>query len=456
MTSMTNAPSSRAVWQNEAVLSQHRAFCDLALPMRTPKGGSWSRAAGGISAKMGPDGAASDELQPLPAGRTLRFLLLYLFTTALRGGTAAVEIGPDPAAVAGRLGLEMTPSKLKELSEQIERLLSARLRVSVEGKAAPISVLDARRFGGRGGTTAWRPVLHLTERFFASLQQSAVPLDRTAVECLPAPALDAYAWLAATLPEANTGRPLLASWTELQQRFGSGEASGSVAFRTAFTKRLEAARQVWPTARFTVDQSGVELQGIAISLATAGLPMLPSNLVPERGDAPVQVAALTAPALCPKPRAAPDQGQLRAETHLPAEPSSAPKPPPLAPASEPQPVPIQPAGPKLAPERVHKGGRIRLAPELTGLGLSVWLRPSGNEESVTIEVTHGAEYNPARRSLLILEPMILQVVGSLQQRELEQVAAWAVANAELIQEYWDSSIGSDIAGRVKPVPIQRW
>ena len=96
---------------------------------------------------------------------------------------------------------------------------------------------------------------------------------------------------------------------------------------------------------------------------------------------------------------------------------------------------------------------------MTGLELSVWLRRGGDEEEgATIEVTPGAEYNAARRSLLILEPMILQVAGTLQPRELDQVAAWAMANADLIEDYWDGSIASifDIAGRVKAVPASRW
>ena len=101
---------------------------------------------------------------------------------------------------------------------------------------------------------------------------------------------------------------------------------------------------------------------------------------------------------------------------------------------------------------------IRLAPALTGLGLSVWLRRGAADTSATLEVTPGAEYNPARRSLLILEPMILQVTGSLRPHELEQVAAWASANAELIQDYWDGSTTSvsNITGRVRPVSAASW
>jgi len=65
---------------------------------------------------------------------------------------------------------------LKELAKQFECLVKARLRVS-EGKEARLSVLDARRRSGtRSGPSGWRPVLHLTERFFTSLQQSAVAL----------------------------------------------------------------------------------------------------------------------------------------------------------------------------------------------------------------------------------------------------------------------------------------
>ena len=85
-------------------------------------------------------------------------------------------------------------------------------------------------------------------------------------------------------------------------------------------------------------------------------------------------------------------------------------------------------------------------------------RRGGDPSNATFEVTPGGDYNPARRSLLILEPMVLQVQGFLQSRELEQVAAWAMANAGLIQDYWDGSVASAsvIAGRVKPVTASRW
>ena len=88
----------------------------------------------------------------------------------------------------------------------------------------------------------------------------------------------------------------------------------------------------------------------------------------------------------------------------------------------------------------------------------MWLRRGGDPSNTAFEVTPSGDYNPARRSLLILEPLVLQVQGFLQPRELEQVAAWATANAGLIQDYWDGSVvsASVVAGRVKPVTASRW
>jgi len=467
MTSMTNAPSSpRAAWQDGAVLWQHGAFCRLALPSSTSKYSLWSREAGGVSITMGTASAAeAGEGLPLPGDSTLRLLLLHVFTAALQGGSAAVEVGGDAAALASSLGLAATPRRLKELAEQSEGLVKARLRMA-EGKGATLSVLDARRSGTRGGPSGWRPVLHLTERFFASLQQGAVALDRGVVAALArsAPALDVYAWLAATVLEASADRPVLTTWPELQERFGEGGPSNAVAFRRAFSRSLATVRAACPMLRFTVGRAGVELQGAAVSPAASTLDPAPPKLpAPEPDTLPPEVLPLpvTVPTLMD--RDAPKRDAALAS--VPAVPSADVTDAATAELDQrPQPNVVQ-ASTRHAtaeatpnPEPQRNGGRIRLAPRLTGLGQSVWLRRGGDPSNATFEVTLGGDYNPARRSLLILEPMVLQVQGFLQSRELEQIAAWAAANAGLIQDYWDGSVvsASAIVGRVKPVTASCW
>lgn len=426
----------------------------------------WSREAEGVSIAMeAASAAAAGEALPLPGGPALRLLLLHVFTAALRGGSAAVEVGDDAAALASSLGLAATPRRLKELAEQAERLVRARLRVA-EGKGAPLSVLDARRSGTRGGPSGWRPVLHLTERFFASLQQGAVALDRGVVAALAgsAPALDAYAWLAAAVPEAGADRPVLATWPELQQRFGEGGPTDAVAFRRAFSRSLAAVGAACPTLRFTVGRDGVTLHGAAASpVASVSEPAPPELPAPAPDTAAPEVPALPATPPAPMGRDAPKRDAAPASVpEVPtaqtvdaaiAEPDVRPRPEEVQAITRPAAAEARPA-----PEQQRNGDRIRLAPRLTGLGQSVWLRRGGDPSNATFEVTPGGDYNPARRSLLILEPMVLQVQGFLQSRELEQVAAWATANAGLIQDYWDGSVvsASVVAGRVKPVTASRW
>ncbi len=468
MTSMTDAPSTPMAWQGNAAFRQHRTFCGLALPLSAPEGSLWFREASGMSVNMDNTGAAtSGEVLPLPAGRILRLLLLHICTTALHSGNAAVEIGPDARSVALSLGLKATPLRLRELGEQLECLIAARLRIT-EGKGAPLSVLDARRSGNRDASSGWRPVLHLNKRFLASLQQGAVALDRDVVGVLAgsAMALDAYAWLAAKLPEVSTDRPMLVTWIELQQRFGQDELTGAVAFRTAFSKSLKAVRAACPALRFMVSQDGVELQGAAALAAAPAIELAgPTGPVSELNTVPADkpTSPVVAPSLNSETLSRADGPGVVTTAVL----ASAATIEAIGPESRPQSVlnPVQAsaalrmtheAKPMLGRER--GSDRIRLAPALTGLGLSVWLRRGVADTSATLEVTPSAEYNLARRSLLILEPMILQVAGSLRPHELEQVAAWASANAELIQDYWDGSTTSvsNITGRVRPVSTASW
>jgi hypothetical protein len=101
---------------------------------------------------------------------------------------------------------------------------------------------------------------------------------------------------------------------------------------------------------------------------------------------------------------------------------------------------------------------VSLKSHLTGLPQVVWLQRANGRENVVIEVTPGGRYDADTCTVIALEPVALQVVGGLYARDFERVAAWAAANRDLIDDWWDSRLDEfeEVASRVKKVPAPAW
>ncbi len=409
----------------DAVVWHHRAFCRVALPIRAPSKGVWQREAAGVVLSMeAGDGAA------LPAGKFARLLLMYLFDAAVRSGNAVIEIGDDPVAVAGRIGAETGGAKLRELQEQMVRLLAARITLAWDGRPA-LSVFDAR---GRSRTTepGWRSSIRLTARFLTGLIENAVALDLRVLRALTNStlALDLYAWLVSALPEYDETSPAtIVGWDELQGRFGSA-SQPAAEFRAGFEQALVQVRQAWPHFDSAVRDD-------AVAFRNAALP------APVEVPAAPQVAQDELPLPEQEPEA---EATLALQAELESELASLPRP---APAAAPTP-PVRP--------RQIMRQTVSLKSHLTGLPQVVWLQRANGRENVVIEVTPGGRYDADACTVIALEPVALQVVGGLYARDFERVAAWAAANRDLIDDWWDSRLDEfeEVASRVKKVPAPAW
>jgi hypothetical protein len=133
------------------------------------------------------------------------------------------------------------------------------------------------------------------------------------------------------------------------------------------------------------------------------------------------------------------------------------------PAPEPEPVAVSEPAPEPAPEPVERPRQasrqtVSLKSHLTGLPQVVWLQRANGRDNVVIEITPGGRYDPETSTVIVLEPVALQVAGGLYTRDFERVAAWAAANRDLIDDWWDSSIDDfeEVAARVKKVPAPAW
>lgn len=72
-------------------------------------------------------------------------------------------------------------------------------------------------------------------------------------------ALDLYVWLTQRLRRVPAGKAQLVPWTSLQEQFGPGYA-WLRDFRRSFLETLRQVHVVYPTARLSADERGLNLE----------------------------------------------------------------------------------------------------------------------------------------------------------------------------------------------------
>lgn len=418
-----SVPPALALDRTEArsdprVVWYHAAFCQMALPL-SQSAGPWRREAEGA-------GLALDVAEPeqvLPSGWALRRLLMHFCDKAVRTASPVLELGPDLGALASDMGLPATEPVLQELGTQLERLAAAKLSLTWD-KDQALAVFDARGQRRRPGAE-WRPRMRLSSRFHASLMEHAIPLDRQIVTALAAEALalDAHGWIRHVRRDETAGQTTTIPWPELQRRFGGPEQEHRD-FRAAFEDALRVVFAADDTISLAADDEGITVGGLMPEPEVAQ-----DNLRPPQEE-PVAPAPAVPP---PAPR--------------PPAPQS--KPPHLAPQADRHAAPVSAA-------RVPQP--IGLRSHLTGLAGVVWLRRGGTDEPQVIGVTPGARFEPDRMTVLMLEPLVMQISGGLYEAEFTKVSSWVMANRDLIDLVWDGEVTTleEAASRVRKAPAIGW
>ena len=444
--------------QAETMFSTHAALCLAGLPT-APEAETWRRVV--PEAEVGLT-AAGDA--PLPSGRWLRRLMIYICDTALREGSTTVELGTDLADLGTKLGA--TEAEWPELASECDRLLAAKPMIGLGGGAA-LSVFDAR---GRpkAASAEWRGSVRLGARFLASLEQHNVKLDRAVVGRLDKfpLALDAYGWVAHMLAQGALAGPDLPApmtdWEALVSAFGvPGQAEAD--FRPLFEDALREVSAVCPDLSLVVGESGVQVRQSLprVRPAPAPAPAPAADAAPARTDSRVSDEMVLKPrpragaepvAIAPAPGAAPAVAPVVAQVAPPVERRERPMPESRV-AVERPPMMERPA-PHSEPSVRGGGGAIGLKTQLTGLTQVIWLRKGQGQDDLIIEVTPGYRYDADNVTQLALEPIVVQISGGLYQRDFERVSAWAMANRDLIDDVWDGTVTSleDVNERVKKVP----
>lgn len=249
----------------------HAVFCQVGLPRSKVEGREFMRISGEawVNVQAGwLDEGRGPVQQFIPYGALPRLALAWVSTYSVRNKTREIPIGESAAEFLRLMGMDDQGARYTTLRKQMHALASCRLQLGYRGRTfngQPVEQFDAWVANGDSNQRAlWPGNMVLSEHFYGSLMDGAVPLDNRALHALKgsALALDIYAWLAHRLHRIE-GRGVTLHWKSLREQFAQ-EYQGKDPdkdFKKKFLPALHKVQAVYPSANVTQVTGGLLLLG---------------------------------------------------------------------------------------------------------------------------------------------------------------------------------------------------
>ena len=96
---------------------------------------------------------------------------------------------------------------------------------------------------------------------------------------------------------------------------------------------------------------------------------------------------------------------------------------------------------------------VNLAPEITGLPMTVFASPRGKARHaarIKVHRRHGAKMDPENTASVALQPLPHPAGGELAERDARLVYQWAALNQRALVDYWEGRINTaELLARLK-------
>ena len=185
---------------------------------------------------------------PLPYGPKARLIQIHLDTQAKLLDKPMIELEGSMTSFIKQLqGRSPNGPELRKFKDQAAAIAGALFRFAAVRNERTFQI-DAKIVSG---FELWYPrderqrvlfpsFLRLSDEYFSTLREHAVPLDHRAVAAMQHNALmlDIYKWLAQRLCRVPANRPAFIVWPLVQAQFGQGYTRIR-AFRSVFIKALK-------------------------------------------------------------------------------------------------------------------------------------------------------------------------------------------------------------------------
>lgn len=206
---------------------------------------------------------------PLPFGPKARLVVIHLNSEAIKTASPEIEVEDSITAFVKRL-LKRNPNgrEVTDFKNQLSSLSAAtiRLAITADDRTVQINTHIVTAFDlwfpkNPNQRVLWPSTVRLSQEYFDTLLQHAIPLDERAIAALShsAMALDIYVWLAQRLHRINPGHPQFVPWTALYEQFGQG-FTRIRKFREKFLLALRKVITQYPAARLEAGRRGLTLR----------------------------------------------------------------------------------------------------------------------------------------------------------------------------------------------------
>ena len=253
---------------------QHTVLCQTAMPYHDPGDAVriWQREQGAVALRIEAGSARHPKSQEwielgLPWGTKPRLILAHLNAEAMRRQSPVIEVEHSLSAFVERIRGFKGGRELAAFKDQLSRLSVAMVRLAMTrgGRAFQIDTKMVTAFElwperDDRQRVLWPATIKLSQEYFDSLQQHAVPLNEADLAALAhsALSLDLYAWLAQRLHRVAPGKPAFIAWAALKQQFGP-DYGQMFNFKRKFRVALRQVRTRYGGAVLDLDEHGMTL-----------------------------------------------------------------------------------------------------------------------------------------------------------------------------------------------------
>ncbi len=277
------ARTAAEVWETTANEAGELAFISRILvqaflPHTDPKALGWSRKNGNftLTVKSGIGADENGQFKPfgVPYGSIPRLILAWLNSEAIHNAQDSnntnpqrIYLGRSLSDFLDKIGIDRSGGKkggITRFKNQAEKLFRAEITVTSTGldmiSERDMKVADGRFFfwdiANPEQTTLWESAIELSDRFYALLIKTPVPLDWRILKGIKQSpmALDLYMWLTHRLSYLK--EPIAIRWETLEQQLGA-DIENNRMFKHQVRKHLKKIEAVWKDLKIDTSQADV-------------------------------------------------------------------------------------------------------------------------------------------------------------------------------------------------------